>query len=99
MDDGRRLTLPPRDIAQLRSMIVSRTIVMPDTYRSVLEVGFADPEIIAYGNARSIATRCGIAASTVWRIAGFLGFQSFREFKKLFRDQLVERAERVLTKS
>src|SRR6187402_160126 len=90
--------LPPRSVAQLQAMIVSGDIAVSRSFQSVLEIGFQRPEIIAYGNARTIATRCGLAPSTVWRIAYFLGFASFKDFKRLFRDDIVRRAGRSLAR-
>lgn len=84
-------TLPPRGIAELRTLISSGKLIFPDAHKRILEMGFARPDVIAFGNATSIGGQCGIAPSSVWRITTFLGFRSFREFKQLFRDDLVAR--------
>ncbi|SOC90343.1 transcriptional regulator, RpiR family [Rhizobium sp. AN5] len=46
------------------------------------------PEIMAFGTARSVADRCGTSPSTVMRLATSLGFASFRELRKLFRQHV-----------
>jgi len=89
--------LPPCDIAGLRALIISGKLVFPDAHKRILEMGFATPSAIAFGNATSIATKCGIAPSSVWRITTFLGFRSFREFRQLFRDDLLARKRRAVS--
>jgi len=46
------------------------------------------PEIMAFGTARSVADRCGTSPSTLMRLATSLGFASFRELRKLFRQHV-----------
>ena len=91
MHEDARLSLPPCDVSELRSIIVSRRLDVPEGIRAVLEIGFSRPELIAFGNARSIAQLCGIAPSTVWRVTTFLGFAHFRDFKRLYQSDLQAR--------
>ncbi|MDK1374081.1 LacI family DNA-binding transcriptional regulator [Sinorhizobium sp. 6-70] len=47
------------------------------------------PDIVAFGTCSSIARRAGVSATTVSRLANFLGYRSFRDFRKMFRDDLA----------
>ena len=91
MHGDAKLSLPPRDVSELRSIIVSRRLGVPEGIRVVLEIGFSKPELIAFGSAKSIAQLCGIAPSTVWRVTTFLGFAHFRDFKRLYQSELRAR--------
>jgi DNA-binding MurR/RpiR family transcriptional regulator len=78
-------------------MIASRQLVIRPASRKVLEFALANPEIVALDSISDIASRCGSARTTVYRIGGLLGFDSFQGFRKLFQDYLIEMAQRAET--
>ncbi|PDT43071.1 transcriptional regulator [Sinorhizobium sp. FG01] len=76
-------------------MIASREIVFPDQLERVIRHALLTPELIAFGSSNSVALACSVSPTTVVRLAGFLGFENFRDLRTLFREHLRRRAARV----
>lgn len=81
-------------IAELKDMIVATRLSLPQQ-EGVARTALAHPEIVAFGTARSFANRCGVSPSTVARVAIALGFDDFREFRQVFRQQIREISRRA----
>lgn len=86
--------LPPKSLAELRLIIASRKLVLPRQLEYILRGAMCKPELVAFGTARSIARACSVSPTTVVRLSRFLGFASFHEFRRLFREHLKERIAR-----
>lgn len=82
-------------IAELKDMIVATRLSLPQQQERVARTALAHPEIVAFGTARSFANRCGVSPSTVARVAIALGFDDFREFRQVFRQQIREISRRA----
>jgi len=82
-------------IAELKHMIVATRLSLPQEQERVARTALAHPEIVAFGTARSFANRCGVSPSTVARVAIALGFDNFREFRQVFRQQIREISRRA----
>lgn len=80
----RKAEAPPRNLLELKSMIASRSVKLPDRLERVVREAVVRPEVVAFGTTRSMAEICGVSPTTVSRTAIFLGFQSFRDMRRLF---------------
>lgn len=83
---------PPNNLLELKLMIASKEIALPDQLNRVLREAIARPDLVAFGSSNSIATACCVSPTTVVRLASLLGFNRFRDFRTLFRELLRERA-------
>jgi DNA-binding MurR/RpiR family transcriptional regulator len=83
---------PPNNLLELKLMIASKEIALPDQLNRVLREAIARPDLVAFGSSNSIATACRVSPTTVVRLARLLGFNRFRDFRTLFREHLRERA-------
>ena len=68
--------------------------MFPVSLKRMLELSFARPEAIAFGNAASVAARCQIAPSSVSRVVKALGYGSFRDFRQIYRDHMLALSRR-----
>lgn len=80
----------PTTVAELKDMIVATGLSLPEQQERVARTALAYPEIVAFGTAQSLANRCGVSPSTVVRVVTALGFDNFREFRKVFRQHIRE---------
>ncbi|WEX86693.1 transcriptional regulator [Sinorhizobium garamanticum] len=80
--------MPPKSLLELNLLIASRKIILPPRLERVLRGTLANPDIVAFGTARSVAAACSVSSTTVVRLACLLGFRSFRELRELFRQHL-----------
>ncbi|MDW9488153.1 transcriptional regulator [Sinorhizobium meliloti] len=87
--------VPPSSLPELKSMIASRQLVFPDRFERVIRRALVTPELIAFGSSNSVALACSVSPTTVVRLAGFLGFENYRDLRTLFREHLRRRAARV----
>jgi DNA-binding MurR/RpiR family transcriptional regulator len=83
---------PPQNMHELRILVASGELEFSEGFRRILETGFKYPDAIAFGNTVSIASKCNISASTVTRMIKLLGFASFRDFRKIYRNHLKAKA-------
>ncbi|WVT77321.1 hypothetical protein QM996_22965 (plasmid) [Sinorhizobium chiapasense] len=49
----------------------------------------AHPYDVAFASAREVAERSGVSTTTVMRLVGGLGFESYAAFQRLFRTELM----------
>jgi DNA-binding MurR/RpiR family transcriptional regulator len=83
---------PPISVESLKQLIVTRQVKHTAALKLVLEVGFAEPEVIAFGSRASICDKCGVSPSSVARMLNDLGYRSFSEFRGIFRAHLLKRS-------
>ncbi|ENN84923.1 hypothetical protein RHSP_83084 [Rhizobium freirei PRF 81] len=78
----------PNDVRELKGMIAAAGLRLPEQQERVARVALARPDIVAFGTISSLANECVVSPSTVVRMANALGFETFKEFKSLFRQHL-----------
>ncbi len=88
--------IPPRDLHELRSLIVRKRDAFTKSAETVARFAFAHPDDMAFLSEPKIADLCGVSRATVRRAVGFLGFASYRDFRELFRQQLRRRTSRPI---
>lgn len=86
---------PPRTLAELKSRIISREVVLPTLLEKTARSAFAAPDLVAFETGNAFAKRAGVPPQTVDRLARQLGFKNFRDFRGIFRTYLRERAGKV----
>ena len=82
----------PKCLQEIKTAIAKRELRLTPALEKVARQALERPDIIAFESAAAIARRCGVATSALTRLARCLGFSSFREMKKFFRDNLRARA-------
>lgn len=90
--DTQGVIAKPATLKELKAMIVSKTVIIPERMKRVARLGMERPELIAFGSAASIAEASGVSPATVCRTATKFGFTSLRDFKELFQNHLRDRA-------
>ncbi len=88
------ILVAPRDIAELKMLVVSRTREFPEPLKCMLELSFRRPDTIAFSNASSLAANCEIAPSSISRMVKVLGYRSFRDFRQVYRDHVLALSRR-----
>lgn len=84
----------PKDLAALKSRIAGQSITLPEQCQRIARTAFERPDMIAFGTTRSIAAIFSVSPSTVVRSTQALGFSTFRDLRRLFRDHLKHAAAR-----
>ncbi|MCJ8028142.1 MurR/RpiR family transcriptional regulator [Shinella yambaruensis] len=82
---------PPRTWGELHALAMASGSAFPRQLALLVDFALQHPDIMAFGTCSSIARRAGVSATTVSRLAGVLGYRSFRDLRTLFRDDLVRR--------
>lgn len=80
--------LPPKSIAEFKSLIVSGKVTLPGKPAVLAKAMLERPDCAAFESAGSVARRCGVSQSTAYRLTRLLGFQSFRDLRRLFQEEL-----------
>lgn len=78
----------PKTVLDLESMLAVQGVALSFRQERVARFAVAYPEIVAFGTANSLAVRCSVTQSTVVRLAISLGFESYREFRRVFRQHV-----------
>lgn len=81
----------PKTIPDLKDIVRTRTIVLPEQLEKVARFAFERPDEIAFGTIQSISNSCAVSPRTVLRLANAFGFAHFRDFKALFQAYLRHR--------
>lgn len=84
----------PRTLAELKSQIISREIVLSTMLEKTARSAFEAPDLIAFETGNAFARRTGVPPQTVDRLARRLGFKNFRDFRGVFRAHLREISEK-----
>ncbi|WP_064684286.1 MurR/RpiR family transcriptional regulator [Rhizobium bangladeshense] len=94
MESSLSAKIRPTSVSELRSAIAGTGGDYPAAVKQILELAFRHPDLVAFGSASSVAVTCAVSPSTVMRAARHVGFDTFRDFRQLFRDEVRERAGR-----
>jgi DNA-binding MurR/RpiR family transcriptional regulator len=78
----------PATLQELKDLIAMRQIVLPNSLEQVAKQILAQPEMIAFESAATIARNCKVSQTTVHRLAQHIGFRTFGEFRAMMRDHL-----------
>lgn len=81
---------PPVTLAELKSQIVSREVVLSTVLEKTARSAFEAPDLVAFETGNAFARRTGVPPQTVDRLARRLGFKNFRDFRSVFRAHLLE---------
>lgn len=73
---------------------------LPRKLESAAKYALDNPDRIAFGSMRAVATECGVSSPTMLRLARYFGYQSYDDFKALFQSAVSSnnfgnRAERL----
>ncbi|MDP9773575.1 MurR/RpiR family transcriptional regulator [Agrobacterium pusense] len=82
----------PKTVLDLQGMLAVRSLALSFRQERVARFAVAYPEIVAFGTADSVAVCCSVTQSTVVRLAISLGFESYREFRRVFRQHVKAKA-------
>ncbi|WP_064696174.1 MurR/RpiR family transcriptional regulator [Rhizobium aegyptiacum] len=82
----------PANVGELRATIVAAPSHHSQAAKRIMEMAFRSPDLVAFGNAASFARVCRVSPSTVLRVARSFGFESFRDLRRLFHEEIKERA-------
>jgi DNA-binding MurR/RpiR family transcriptional regulator len=82
------------DLATVRSRLEAAYQDMSRQQRRAARYVLNTPTEIALYPLRQIATRAGVGAATMVRLANSMGFASYNEFRELFRDGVRSGADR-----
>lgn len=82
----------PKDMVALKSRILSQSITLAEHHQRIVRIAVEQPDLVAFGTAKSVADTFAVSPSTVLRLTQTLGFKHFREFRELFRDHLKSTA-------
>ncbi|SMD06677.1 transcriptional regulator, RpiR family [Primorskyibacter flagellatus] len=80
--------LPPADYEELIRLIHDRFEQMSKTYQRIAEYLTQHPNEVAVQSVNSIASHCGIHASSFVRFAQSLGYSGFKDLQILFQTRL-----------
>lgn len=88
----------PTSIEEMKGLIVTRGLRLSEQQEHVARTVLARPHIVAFGTIGSLAGECAVSPSTVVRVANSLGFDTFSQFKRVFRTHmLLEGSARHMT--
>ncbi|MBB5577900.1 MULTISPECIES: MurR/RpiR family transcriptional regulator [Rhizobium] len=88
---AREDTATPATLAELKQLLLRRRKLIPTQAETVLRFALERPDIVAFATAKSLATQCNVAQTTVLRASNLAGFRRFREFRSAFRSYLKNR--------
>lgn len=82
----------PTSIQEMKGLIVTSGLRLTEQQERVARTVLARPDIVAFGTIGSLASECAVSPSTVVRVANSLGFDTFSQFKRVFRTHLLSEA-------
>ena len=83
----------PKDLQEMRKRIALRHVDLPRKAGKVLRFALEHPADTAFSTISHLARQCRVSNATVLRLPGIFGFNSFHEFRELFRAE-IRRARR-----
>jgi DNA-binding MurR/RpiR family transcriptional regulator len=78
-------TARPEKLDDLRALIATGQLDAGGKLESVARFMLENPSDVAFLSAQKIARRCGVSATSVQRLAYRLGYDSYTDFRGLFR--------------
>ena len=82
-------TIPPATFFELRESCRLGVSRLKGGRLEVAKFVLAHPSDVAFASAREVAERSGVSTTTVMRLVGYLGFESYAAFQRLFRAELI----------
>ena len=79
---------PPRDLGELSLRLNRCAYWEAEGLSAVAKFAIDCPYDVAFGTVRSIADRCGVSTTSVFRLALRLGFEGFHDMREFFRSPL-----------
>lgn len=79
----------PNSIPEMKALIAKRGLRLSEQQEHVALTVLARPHIVAFGTICSLAGECAVPPSTIVRVANSLGFDTFSQFKRVFRTHLL----------
>lgn len=83
----------PKDLQEMRKRIALRHVDLPRKAGEVLRFALEHPADTAFSTISHLARQCCVSNATVVRLPELFGFNSFQEFRELFRAE-IRRARR-----
>lgn len=80
--------LPPRDLRELREIIVSRQVKLTPNLEKLVRFALDYPGDVAFCTIRDLAQHCKVSTTTVLRLPSAFGFTKFEDFRELFRSEI-----------
>lgn len=84
----------PTSIYEMQDLITTTGLRLSEQQERVARTILTRPHIVAFGTIGSLAGECAVSPSTVVRVANSLGFDTFRQFKRVFRAHLLSEVSR-----
>ena len=75
----------PRNLQEVRDLIALRQVDVAPKAEKVLRFAFEHPADTAFSTMSHLASQCRVSNATVMRLSRCFGFESFRDFRELFR--------------
>lgn len=73
---------------EFKQMLATRSAGIDRFSRQFLEFAIDNPYEIAFGSLTGVAAKSGVARNTAMKTMRSLGFDSFRAFRELFRNDV-----------
>lgn len=87
--------LPPESMVELRARFLSKSLPLSPRQYSVLGHCLYTPDIVAFGSTYTVAAHCRVSTATMTRLSRQLGFPSYKQFKRVFQKQILDRSLQV----
>lgn len=78
----------PKDLQEMRKLIALRQVDIPCKAEKVLRFAFEHPADTAFSTISHLARQCCVSNATVLRLPEIFGFNTFQEFRELFRAEV-----------
>ncbi|WP_282609516.1 MurR/RpiR family transcriptional regulator [Pelagibius sp. Alg239-R121] len=75
------------------NVVEKLTAVLPDLPRKLetaAKFALDNPDRMAFGSMRAVASECGVSSPTMLRLARHMGFDSYEDFKATFQTGIVD---------
>jgi DNA-binding MurR/RpiR family transcriptional regulator len=79
---------PPHDLPELRRRLTRFRSRGTPSLATVAGYVIEHPDEVAFGTVRSIADRCSVSSTSVFRLALSVGFHGFADMREFFRRPL-----------
>jgi DNA-binding MurR/RpiR family transcriptional regulator len=88
LESGAIADAPPRDLSELRRRLTHCRSRGTPSLATVARYMIKHPDEVAFGTVRSIADRCCVSSTSVFRLALNVGFHGFADMREFFRRPL-----------
>jgi DNA-binding MurR/RpiR family transcriptional regulator len=88
LERGAIASRPPHDLPELRHRLTRCRSRGALSLATVAGYMIEHPDEVAFGSVRSIAHRCSVSSTSVFRLALSVGFHGFADMREFFRRPL-----------